>query len=491
MKDILLRGQGRARTGWLRLAAIALLAGAWPAFALDEGEWDWGFLASRLKDPDGVLRTRAVGPFFERARHPSGVQALAVRPFYASEQDPASGWLHRDFLWPVGRYGRMGNDSSYRVLTAFSHHYDLGNPDGRYRFWILPFYFQGRDARGRNYYALFPVGGRIHEILNLDETAFVLFPLWGRSSVGDVQTRHVLWPVYSRTWGGGEDRFRVFPFYGRSRQGDNFEKRFILWPVFTDVRYFYPNSSGYGYIVFPLWGRFRLSDQRTWYFLPPLIRVTRSQRQDLVTVWPFYQRRTGLEERLNIWPLYGYSRVAARERRYVLWPVIRWEHIDRGDAVLSRTFVIPFYQSRTLAPRPGAETPKEHRVLVWPLLTYNRQGADRRVRALALWPLTQTAQIERSWADLWTLVDFRSRGGERRTDVLWGLYRRQVRGDAWRRTSLFPLVEWEAENGPDRRSRSWSVLKGLLAREDSKRGVRYRMLYIIRWGGSGEEGGKP
>lgn len=487
MKNNVLRVFRQVRSGWLRIAALLVFAGAIPAYALEQGEWDWGFLASRLKDPDGTMRTRAVGPFLEWSSHPSGARLTAVRPLYASETDPASGWLHRDFLWPVGRYGRLDNDSSWRVLVAYSHHYDLSDPKGRYRFWIVPLYFQGRDTHGRNYLALFPVGGRIHEILNLDETAFVLFPLWGRCSVGDVQTRHVLWPVLSRTWGGGEDRFRVFPFYGWNRQGNNFDKRFVLWPIFTDVRYTYPNSSGYGYILFPLWGRFQLTDQQTRYFLPPLIRITRSQRQNMVTVWPFYQRRTGQEDRLNIWPFYGYSRVPGRERSYYVWPVIRRESIDRGDAVLSRTFVIPFYKSRTLAPRKGAEVPKEHHVMFWPLLTYDRDGADRRVRSLALWPLRRTSHVNRSWSDLWTLVEFRSRGEERRTDVLWGLYRRQVRGDEWRRTSIFPLVEWEAENGPDHRERSWSLLKGLIAREDSKRGVRYRMLYFIRWGGSREE----
>ena len=487
MNDLISKGRRRARAGWLRFAALALLAGAFPTLALEEGEWDWGFVASRLKDPDGTIRTRAVGPFLEWSHNPAGVRGTAIRPFFASETDPATGWLHRDFLWPVGRYGRLGDDSSWRMLIAFSHHYDRSDPDGRYRFWVLPFYFQGRDAKGRNYWALFPIGGRIHEILNLEETAFILFPLWGRASVGEVQTRHVLWPVFSRTKGGGEDRFRIFPFYGWNRQGDNFEKRFILWPVFSDVRYSYRNSSGYGYVVFPLWGRVQLTDQRTWYFLPPLIRITRSQQQNMVTVWPFYQRRTGREERLNIWPFYGYSRVPGRARSYYLWPVVRRESIDRGDAVLSRTFVVPFYKSRTLEPREGAGVPREHHVMVWPLLNYDRQGVDRRVRCLALWPLRRTAQVDRSWADLWTLVEFRSRGEERRTDVLWGLYRRQVRGEAWRRTSLFPLVEWEAENGPDHRARSWSLLKGLIARESSNRGVRYRMLYFIRWGGSSGE----
>lgn len=476
---------------WIRVALLMALGWAAPAGALEEGQWDWGFLASRLRDPDGVVRTRLAGPLIEWSRQPAGSNCTALRPFYASEINPVTGWTHRDFLWPIGRYGRLGQDSSWRVLTAFSHHYDRTDPQGRYRLWVLPFYFQGRDAQRRNYWALFPIGGRIHEILNLEETAFVLFPLWGRTSVGEVQTRNILWPIYSRTHGAGEDRFRVFPFYGRSRQENHFDKRFIAWPIFTDVKYFYPNSTGYGYIVFPLWGRVTLSDQKTWMALPPLIRRTRAQQMDLLTIWPFYQRRTGKEERFSIWPFYGNFRMAGRSRSYYLWPLVRRERLDRGDVVLKRFFLIPFYQSMSLQPRETATEPREHRVKIWPLMSYERKGSDRRVRFLSLWPVNNPEQIERSWSDLWTLLDYRSRSDERRTDVLWGLFRRQARGDTWRRTSLFPLVEWEAETRPELRTRSWTLLKGLIAREHSKRGVRYRMLYVIRWGGSSAEVESP
>lgn len=479
------------RAGNVRAFAFLLLAAfAGSASGAPQGEWDWGFLASRQRDVDGRMRLRALGPFYERVEEPGSGSLLAVRPFYASERSEKSGWHHRDYLWPVARSGRLGNDLSWRILLTYGHNFDVTDSEGRYRLWILPFYFQGRDIKGRSYFAVFPLGGTISEILNQDRVQFALFPLWARTTTGKIRSWHVFWPLFSRTEGPGVDRLRIVPFYGHNHKRDQYQKRFVMWPFWTDVQYTHPRSAGSGYMIFPLWAKISLSDQTTWMAFPPILRWTRSQQMTRFHLWPFIQYRTGVEKRFEIWPLYGRTVRHGIDSSYVLWPLGRHERLDLGDRVLTRYALYPFLQTRSVRFRSEPGIPKERNVLVWPLASYHRSGADRRFRMLELWPVQATREVERSWAPLWTLLEYRARGDHRRTELLWGFFRTQARGTEFRRTSLFPLFGWERDESNGQQIRNWSILKGLLARDRSNSGVTYRILYGIRWrirGGEGEE----
>jgi len=480
-------------------AALAVLAGgcrtAAPGGAAAAAEWDWGPVASRLTDAHGHTRLRAAGPLFERTLDPAtGRRFLAARPFYAEVSDPSTGRSNRDVLWPLAAGKTFGKQMSWRVALTWYQDFDTGDPNSRWRLWALPFYFQGRDAQGRSYAAVFPLGGRIREFFMLDRVDFALFPLWVKSAQNEVRSRTLLWPVLSETKGKGIYRFRVFPIYGRSAQRDAYVKKFVLWPFFTSARYNYPHSSGYGFILLPFYGRIRLTDQDSHLVLPPLFRYTRGARQNLVNApWPFVQVGWGETRRFYLWPLYGRLRRAGVATDFVLWPLGWRERVDRPGAVFRTWKALPFvqYERETLRrPAPG-ETPVTKRYLrVWPLFSYERRGAESRLRALELLPFRNPPPVERNWAPFWTLFERTRVGDARDTELLWGLYRRQTRGDRAARTSIFPLIEWSSHRPGDAApaARSWSLLKGFLAVESEGARRRLRVLYFFRipLGGSRE-----
>ena len=93
---------------------------------------------------------------------------------------------------------------------------------------------------------------------------------------------------------------------------------------------------------------------------------------------------------------------------------------------------------------------------LWPLMSWERQGDETLFRFLELWPLRNTAGIERNWAPFWT---FYRREKSRETishNVLWGLYR-QSKGDD---------------------VREWSLLKGLAAYKRDGSGRSFRLLFL-------------
>lgn len=472
----------------LRLAWLALALSTVVASARDEAPrtFDWGFLASRQPDVHGDLRTKVLGPFFEFASSTNGMRFGAFRPVYSRIQDPVSERTFHDVLWPIAEGRAFKSELQWRFILTYYHDFDVNDPTSRYRFMSLPIYFQGRDIHKKRYFAIFPLGGRIHEFLGRDEINFALFPLYARSSINNVVTKDVVWPIYSRTEGKGIYRFRVFPFYARSYHKDKFEKRFIMWPFWTWARYKQPGSSGTGYIVWPLWGHIKLESENTWLFVPPLFRFSRGQRLNYSYYpWPFIQRSAGLVEKLYIWPLFGEKHMQGHYRSFYLWPIIWNDRVDRGDTMVKRFVIAPVYQSGVHV-ESHRDDQGDRKVLgryrkVWPLFYYQREYDESFFRTLDLWPLRRTPAVERLYAPIWTLYSRTALGGNVDHELLWGLYRQRRRGADSFSSSLFPLWDWKREEG-ERSVREWNLLKGLIgySREGTQKQVR--VLYFLRFG---------
>ncbi|MCO5067467.1 MAG: hypothetical protein M9910_02070 [Kiritimatiellae bacterium] len=478
----------RIRRAWRVTAVLATLwsCALLPALAARTDPFDAGFLASRHRDAHGDQRLKVAGPFFEAAQSTQGWHLVAFRPFYSKVEDPANDRARQDYLWPLGSSRTIGPEEQTRILIFFSFKHGEDRPERRHRFWLLPFYFSGRDAQGDTYRAVFPFGGTIREFLGRDEISFVLFPLRSTSKLNDLETSNWLWPFISKTTGSKVERERVFPFYGRSYREGQYEKHFVMWPLWTDVEYFYPGSSGKGFILFPLYGHTKLEDQETWMLIPPFFRYTKGDKATrLFAPWPFIQRETGDVEKFYLWPLWGHRAQGKTETTFYLWPIV-WDQTSmRGDVRQDRFIVAPFYFHF----REGItnEPPQKREVKVWPLFSYRRAGEDSFFRTLALWPLADYSAVERNWAPLWTLYSSSRHEDSVDRELLWGLHRDLKRGDEERRWSLFPLWDWHRESD----GKSWSFLKGLLGRSRNDSNVEWRVLFFFKFGDKPEQEIEP
>ena len=468
---------------------LAVLAGVAPVYGdgARDAEWDWGPFASRLRDVHGTTRLRAVGPLVEYARDDEGRYLLAIRPLAAGAGDAETGWTRREALWPLLAGKKLREEATWRFALVWYQDFDVNDPAARWRLWVLPVYFQGRDAAGRPYVAIFPLGGRLREFLMLDQVDFALWPLWVRSRQNEVRSTTVLWPIFSRTRGKGIYRIRVFPFYGRSAMRDHYVKKFILWPIYTEAEYRYPDSQGFGFLLVPFYGRIRLTDQRADLVIPPFFRYGRGERQSQVHApWPFVQIGWGEIQRFYLWPLYGADRRYGVETGFALWPIFWRERTERAQTVFHRWAALPLLQVESETPRrprEGALEPSKRYVRLWPLASYERIGAERRWRAPVLMPFRDPPPVDRNWTPLWTLFERTAVGDRADTEILWGVFRRQYRGAEGCRTSIFPLVEWSVRRDPTGAApptRSWSMLKGLIGYERSGEQRALRVLYWIR-----------
>jgi len=465
---------GKRVAAWLLVSLCSGTAvGAGPSHA----ECDWGPLFSRLREPDGsTWRERALGPVWERRTTTNSQTAVVLRPLWSREAVADANRVEGEWAWPLGEYARFGREYGWRFGVAWYRCFDASSASARWRFWLLPIYLQGRSARGHTYAAVFPLGGHIEEFFGLDTCDFVLWPLWSHYRVSGQTTTDILFPFWSESHGPRGERWRIFPFYGRAVRYGQYEKRFVLWPIWTWARYEYPGSEGTGWILFPLYGHMDLSDQRSHLYLPPFFRVTRGQRMDRIDApWPFLQYQVGQRSRWHVWPLFGRSTDPHVDRAYALWPILWRSRVSREHAVERSYWLVPFVYWHTFTPRDEESAPQAAQAWkLWPLAQGSASAEAAAWRMLALWPTRDFAPVERSWSAWWTLAEYKRIQSASQFEALWGIVR-WARDAERTRASLFPLCSVEVrQDGSE-----WSVLKGLLGFEATPERANIRLAWWV------------
>ncbi len=420
----------------------------------------------------GAKRIRALGPVLEWQRAGDGPvltgkhigralhsRYLGFRPFFSSVTRQGAKKRMLDILWPLMTGLKNGTESKWRLATVIAHNFDTTDTESKYTFMAFPVIFAGRSQSNEPYFALFPAGGKIHDVMAQDTIAFVLFPLYLYLKQDETESHNFLWPLISRRKGGGTDALRVFPFYMHSEKEDRWEKTSVLWPFWNSVRYKYENEKGGGFILFPLFGRVATERQTTTWVVPPFFKWAVSDVGTHAHLpWPFIQYASGDTEKLYFWPLWGSKKTGGTDSCFALWPIIHCRSSRLANEV-SRSFrVLPvfYYEDRGVktehggAGAAGGEKMKTQSryIKIWPLGFYRRNGEQHLLRILSLWPLKQSPPIERNLAPLWSLFTSSRVGTRREDELLWGLVSREREGDHYKKWSwLMGLVQYKRESG--------------------------------------------
>ncbi len=468
------------------LCLVSLLVLPHQLPAADQADFDFGPLISRDTTMTGERRVRAFGPIYEAWVGEGGQSFVALRPFFSRIEVPSRNASRSEFLWPLGMTKVVGQQRTSWFANLFETDFDVDDPTSRHRLWIVPLFAKGRAATGEDYMGLFPLAGDVREVLTLDRTRFMLFPLYSRNKRAGVESHNIMWPFIAWRSGEGQSMFRVFPLFGRSVSEGKSEKTFMLWPFMTHAR-FHTKPRGQGFVVFPLFGRIVSDQERTTLILPPFVRWTRSpDRAEVLLPWPFVRITVGKVNRFYLWPILGAKSEEGLRSSFFLWPIISAMHREMPNERLTRWGIMPVLQSETRLTRvaeeeatslPADEWEVSARKLnVWPLFAYRRDGDVNRFRSPSLWPVSEIASVENNYAPLWTLYSRTRIGDKVHNEALWGLVRHK-RDTTESSISIFPLVSVE-RSLEDEGAVEWALFKGLLGYRSDSSGRRIRLFFM-------------
>ena len=465
---------------------------------------------------DTIEDVREFGPFYERVETASGAVRTSYRPLLHTRIDSADGTERlREVLWPVYTERLQDGRLNWRFLCVWGRDADVSNPASAWNLWAFPFWFQGRTPGGEDYAALFPLGGTLRNFLLLDRFRFILFPLWAEADHHGIHSTYVLWPIFSRAEGQGHHNLRVFPFWGHVRKDGEWDRRFILWPLWNQADYFRDGrSDGSGWMLIPVAGHIDRPTVEAWHVLPPFFQVSRGRGRfdgdrQILAPWPLVRVSDvrGLHKR-HFFPFYAATWDEKRSKTYVLWPFYRHDRLASDNAVRDDWSFAPIFHRTVLrrapdaaegtatnevaeAAAPSPEAPGEtlrSYTRLWPLFSYVDEQGGSFFRLLDLSWQRRVGAMERNLLQMPVVYTHGHdpASGTREDELLWGLFRWRRDADATRQFQLWPLFRRErAPFGDDAAAApaDWSLGCGLLGREtDAESGERLtRLLWFLRF----------
>jgi hypothetical protein len=380
-------------------------------------------------DPEGARsKLRILGPLIYR-RKGAEEGEFALRPLFYRTKNDNQDSLVIEYLYPLGKYKREGGYTK-NYIVPFTTLRDEQGEERRESHFSLFLYFRGQAEEGERYWGVFPLYGRLVNRFGRDRIRFYLWPIYSDWSDEGSYTWNFLWPILSKTSGGGKKAFRVWPLWGYKEEEGVSRTDFMLWPFFTKRV-----------------GDLDTDDPEKEYFLFPLYRGVRSKRARQVTIlWPFFSHtvdeRGGYRRWDAPWPFISFSRAEKMRRvmlfplyhskeapgdrtRWILWPLYQCWDDQMGDQreVVRRYLLVN--RIKTVFNDKGEVLSRQ--VSIWPLFRYSREGDEVKLYLLNLIPLRYEG-FERNWAPLYTVFRYERSAWRKKWDILWGLY---AKGDVW------------------------------------------------------------
>lgn len=414
------------------------------------------------------VRSEYAGPFFYREKT-EFAETWALPPFFSRWEEPGTGAVEWDFLYPLMGYDRFGNETRWRFFEVLSFS-TAGSVNGEdvERFTIFPFYFQQRSPDpAKNYTAVVPFYGTFKNRLFRDEYKFFMTPLYLQSRKRDMVTDNYLFPFVHVRHGDGLTGWQFWPLYGEEHRAvgwrtnlleepdivGGYEKHFVLWPIFmrqfTGIGTENPDRQ---VVLLPFYHLQRSPRRDTTTIIPPFfgwLDDRQNRYREYRFPYPFvvWSRGEG-ETGWRVWPLYGdFYRRGARVN-YVLWPLYRGFHSYDTNFERDRARVLIFLYNDVRERNRGTGETRQSTYL-WPLFAAERSlDGKQRFQMLALMEpvLPVSESIRRHWSQVWSIWRSEKDPKNQRSSesFLWNLYRAERTAETRKCSLLFGLIRYQS-----------------------------------------------
>ena len=421
-------------------------------------------------------------PLFGSYERGTETQRYYLFPIYAHMQDPQRGYDSRFFLWPLVHHETLPDAHDTWVLPLFrwqrtadeSHNMAAllwwsGHTPARDYTLLLPLYGHWRNAEGeyrvtplsldmrkpdgyRKRFFLGPIAIATEDPQQQRKQLDILWPLISKSKRGE--TRHsrflpfwwhdespersfslALLPPYLHKEEPGQSLFHLWPFYGRTLDGD-FREDAVLWPFFR-------------------YGRESDGERRSW--------------QALIAFGSSDTDRNSFA----IFPLWYHQREGTSTKNLSL---LHWQE-HSPDA---STFALLHLGNPDLSLFNLSQRPTRRHQHLFPLYSFTRTTAPETIRTWVIWPLySYKREEERTRHALLWKVFYRDNGPQKsETGFLWRFIR--TRSDT--ETSLFelnPFYYRETQADDSEHYTAW--LGGIYATLTTAEKTEHRLFWFLRW----------
>lgn len=398
----------------------------------------WPILVYKQDKEENQEFLEILGPFIYKYETPNE-KGFSVRPLLSTVRTNEE--KKAFFLSPLGIYREDNETETFKLIPLIRRRAEKeGSEEGQLRQSEFFPIFWGRTSTNETYWGIFPIYGKLKERFGREEITFVFWPFYSRVVYEDHIATNILWPFIRFTHAKESEHkdrytgFKIWPLYGHFREGEE-ERKFILWPFYIRSNYSDElNNFEDKLYIFPFYLREKTDTYERRIYLWPFIQIVTAQDpqyRQIDAPWPFYRKISGeaIEGR-RIFPLYGYIKKNNSFESFLLWPFYFYSeysdnssyfYFEKKHRFLLLSKYVTIYENDTL-------TFKEFRL--WPLL-YSYNNTKKNISTLylpAILPLIDEG-IERNYSPLLKIYENFKYENTEITKALWGLYRRERKGN--------------------------------------------------------------
>ena len=277
-----------------------------------------------------------------------------------------------------------------------------------------------------------------------------IWPLFGfREKKDQLDEKFALWPIFASKRGVfyGEEvkSLSILPFYS-SVQTENKKYTTYMWPFINHIVD-------------------KNKDIERWDVPWPILNVTRgSKRQN--RFFPIYSKEVGKHDKDG----------------FILWPIYRYSEAYFADYKRRRDRVLLFIYSDIKEEPIIEGGRSGRRIDLWPLFTYSRDATgERRLHFLSIFEpfLHSNEGIEKNYSSLWRIFTWRSEpDGTKESEFLWNMFKTH-KSKKGIKVSFRPIVPVFSYSNIDSEKKI-SFLGGLFgySRDEQKTTVRFLFIPI-------------
>ena len=431
---------------------------------------DWSHAGPLYDDYSLTLgtghRTEAAGPFFYSEQDDTQ-KTWGVPPFCWGQSDTATDVDKFTFIYPFLTCNRYGSEYRWQLFQVFSFAGGQNQQQaGIKRYTLFPLFFSQRSAdTNLNYTAFLPFYGHLQNRIFVDEMFFVMLPFYLQTRKAEVVTENYLFPLFSRTRGGGVEGWKILPFaghqhkdittrsigFGETEPVPGYDRRFVS-------PFYYRQISGLG--------SDQVTDERA---ILPFYNTTRSPQRDSTAVFMLFAHVEDREKKYSewqlpwpiiifargegktttrVWPFFSHAQTANAESAFIIWTLYKYNRFHNAVVDRSRTRWCLFLYSDTV--QKNIETGKsQRRQDFYPFFTRTRDlNGNDRLQVLALmepiYPFSES--IEREYSPMWSLWRAKKNPttGAGSQSLFWNLYRRDTTPESKKVSLLFGLFQYQS-----------------------------------------------
>ena len=405
------------------------------------------------------------GPFFRAGKRQSYINKEKIHQqwqlFGTISYELGDEFSRQELLWPLIIRQVHNNRLKSNYGPLFINDKDITDNHSERFTWLFPFIFWGKNSKKENYFGLFPLLGKIDNIVGYDSIEWFFFPFYAKTQRHGITSNHFLFPF--TYWGSSknETSFGIFPLY-LFKKRKQYQSHSFLWP-------------------FIHWGSEKKSESR-WFSFLPIYSQIRSPKYNFTSVFtPFFSHsQSEFEQKTSyLWPLITqtkkYKKIREKdkikmEQSFESKSYLPFYWYRKGKDLEIHDYIYPFIRYQTYTPN---ENYKETRFRIFPFFDYYSQEykdkPENNLHIHQLWPIYTygTAKnyfyfsfpslffviwdedIHRRFSPFWTIYSHKETKTAQETTLLFNIFTHRKNKLKSKFHILGGLLGYETELGED------------------------------------------